>query len=212
MVCRIHSWILFNNVFSRLQMHELRKSPVAKCFTPVMPTWLMNRSLNYLLRYITGGYGTTGNPTHTQTQTFKYTNEQFVRLDELVEITTYWFYLCGCEWWSKDLHSQFNIIYIMRNGRIAELAGIVDTGRQLATIDSDSKSSVSPSESESKCLSAVSERPDLAICACSSSWLVNLYLIHENQTPLLQCHHHAPDVMNFFHDKGPDECCRANVP
>lgn len=33
MVCRIHSWILFNNVFSRLQMHELRKSPVAKCFT-----------------------------------------------------------------------------------------------------------------------------------------------------------------------------------
>lgn len=38
MVCRIHSWILFNNVFSRLQMHELRKSPVAKCFTPVMPT------------------------------------------------------------------------------------------------------------------------------------------------------------------------------
>ncbi len=38
MVCRIHSWILFNNVLSRLQMHELRKSPVAKCFTPVMPT------------------------------------------------------------------------------------------------------------------------------------------------------------------------------
>lgn len=29
---------LFNNVLSRLQMHELRKSPVAKCFTPVMPT------------------------------------------------------------------------------------------------------------------------------------------------------------------------------
>lgn len=25
---------LFNNVLSRLQMHELRKSPVAKCFTP----------------------------------------------------------------------------------------------------------------------------------------------------------------------------------
>ncbi|RAX87092.1 LysR family transcriptional regulator [Escherichia coli] len=38
MACRIHSWILFNNVLSRLQMHELRKSPVAKCFTPVMPT------------------------------------------------------------------------------------------------------------------------------------------------------------------------------
>lgn len=28
--CRIHSWILFNNVFSRLQMHELRKSPVGR--------------------------------------------------------------------------------------------------------------------------------------------------------------------------------------
>ncbi|EEY3985503.1 hypothetical protein EO013_21935 [Escherichia coli] len=34
----VNSGHLFNNVLSRLQMHELRKSPVAKCFTPVMPT------------------------------------------------------------------------------------------------------------------------------------------------------------------------------
>ncbi|EON3359593.1 hypothetical protein ACNHFS_004640, partial [Yersinia enterocolitica] len=46
------------------------------------------------------------------------------------------------------------------------LAGIVDTDHQLATIDDDSTLPVSPDEPESN---AVNERPDFTTQACSSN-------------------------------------------